>query len=300
MSAVPPAAALPEVASPEAAAALAAALPPLLLRAERIAATLAAGAHGRRRAGAGDRFWQYRPYAPGDPPGRIAWRLAARSGLPAPRGWYLRQTEWEAAATVAIWADAGPRMRWRSDPGLEEKRDRALLLALALGAALLRAEERVLPAGAGPARPAWGRAALTRLGHEIAAAGAGWPEAASLPARARLLLVGDFLGPLPPLEALLAGHAARGGGGALVQVLDPAEETLPYAGRVRFEGLDGATPVLAPRAEALRDAYAARLAARRAALAALGQKFGLAVVPHRTDHPPGAALLAVWQALAGR
>ena len=41
----------------ESAEALAAALPPLLARAEALAATVVLGEHGRRRAGTGDEFW---------------------------------------------------------------------------------------------------------------------------------------------------------------------------------------------------------------------------------------------------
>ena len=281
------------------AAALAARLPPLLVAAERIAATLAAGAHGRRRGGPGDSFWQYRPYAPGDPPARIAWRQAARAGAPAPRGWFVRQTEWEAAATIALWVDASPSMAWRSEPSLPEKRERGVLLALALAATLLRAEERVALPGTADPRPASGRAALGRLASGLLGAAA-WPEAAALPRRARLVLIGDFLGPVPPVEALLAAAAGRAMGGAMVQILDPAEETLPYSGRLRFEGLEGETPILAPRVEALRDRYAARLAERRAALTALGRRFGFTFLRHRTDQPPAAALLALYLTLAGR
>ena len=36
-------------------------LPPLLAEAEHLAATVILGDHGRRRAGMGDEFWQYRP-----------------------------------------------------------------------------------------------------------------------------------------------------------------------------------------------------------------------------------------------
>ncbi len=42
--------------------ALAATLPPLLVAAERVAATVAQGVHGRRRAGMGESFWQFRRY----------------------------------------------------------------------------------------------------------------------------------------------------------------------------------------------------------------------------------------------
>ena len=45
--------------------ALGARLPPLLVAAERVAATVAQGVHGRRRVGQGDSFWQFRRFVAG-------------------------------------------------------------------------------------------------------------------------------------------------------------------------------------------------------------------------------------------
>ena len=55
------------------------ALPPLLVEAQRIAATVILGVHGRKRSGPGETFWQYRPYAFGDSTQRIDWHKSARS-----------------------------------------------------------------------------------------------------------------------------------------------------------------------------------------------------------------------------
>src|SRR3954470_3797588 len=135
---------------------LAAALPPLLVAAERVAATVAQGVHGRRRVGQGDSFWQFRRFIAGDPIGRIDWRQSAKSGRPVPEGWFVRETEWEAAQTVCLWRDASASMRWRSRGVAVEKRDRASLLLLALASLLLRGGERVLMMREG-ARPVAGR-----------------------------------------------------------------------------------------------------------------------------------------------
>jgi uncharacterized protein (DUF58 family) len=118
-------------------------LPPLLVAAERVAATIAQGVHGRRRVGQGDSFWQFRPYVEGDPIEQIDWWQSANSGRDAPEGWMVRETEWEAAQTVHLWRDGSPSMRWRSRAAAVEKRDRASLLLLALASLLLRGGERV-------------------------------------------------------------------------------------------------------------------------------------------------------------
>ena len=77
-------------------AAIAGRLPPLLIAAERIAATVTQGVHGRRRVGSGDVFWQHRPYYPGDELKRLDWRQSAKSDKI-----YLREMEWSAAQRVS-------------------------------------------------------------------------------------------------------------------------------------------------------------------------------------------------------
>src|SRR5919202_2331648 len=122
---------------------LAARLPPLLVAAERVAATVAQGVHGRRRVGQGDSFWQFRQYQPGDAPQRIDWRESAKS-----QRVYIRETEWEAAQSVWLWRDSSPSMDYSSAAYITgadwpTKRDRAELLLVALASLLLRGGERL-------------------------------------------------------------------------------------------------------------------------------------------------------------
>ncbi len=267
-------------------------LPPLVVEAERVASTVMPGVHGRRRAGTGDSFWQFRPYLPGDPASRVDWRQSAKADR-----LYVRETEWEAAQTVVVWRDAGPRMEWRSHLADTTKAMRAELLLLALSSLLLRGGERVKLPHPG-SRALHGRGALTSLALSLSASGAAPPAPDTIPRHGRLVLFGDFLAPLAETRALLTTLAGRTVRGQMVQVTDPAEETLPYAGRARFEGLAGELPMLLPRVEAVRDIYAERLAAHRAALARMAGDIGWGFATHRTDQPPATALLALWQALA--
>ena len=270
---------------------LGAALPPLVVEAERIAATVMPGLHGRRRAGPGEAFWQFRPYVPGDQANRIDWRQSGKSDR-----LFIRETEWEAAQTVALWHAAGPGMAWRSTQDLPSKALRAQLLLLALAALLLRGGERVRLFGL--PRPFAGRHALPAVADSLGQM-APRPEDQRIARHARAVLFGDFWEPLEQTRAAIAALAAQGVRGHLLQVLDPAEETLPYAGRIRFEGLGaGIAPALVPRVEAVREVYAERVARHRAALAALAQSAGWSFATHRTDHPPEAALLALHQVLA--
>ena len=286
---------------------LGAPLPPLLVAAQRVAATVAQGVHGRRRAGQGDSFWQFRPFVSGDSSSRIDWRQSAKSSRA-----FIRETEWEAAHTVCLWRDGSASMHWRSRPDLPTKAERADLLLLALAALLLRGGERValLPMAGGPAqqaglRPTAGRSGLDRiagvLGTQTApAAGGGLPDGVEVPRHARVVLIGDFLGPLDQTRAAVGRLAALPASGHILQVLDPAETDLPYEGRVRFDGLEQEGETLIPRVESIRDAYRARLAAQLDGVRGLATASGWSSGLHRTDHGPESALLALYAALTAR
>ncbi|MBI2240593.1 MAG: DUF58 domain-containing protein [Magnetospirillum gryphiswaldense] len=272
---------------------LAARLPPLLVAAERVAASLAGGTHGRRRAGPGETFWQYRRAQPGDSAAAIDWRRSARGN-----GLYLRETEWSATQGFWLWCDASASMDWRSTPDLPEKRNRALLLNLALAALLLRLGERVAILGPGDA-PSSGPGSLPRLAEQMASPwGDGVPHPLRPPRHGEVVLVSDFLMPPERIAQDVATLAAQGNGGHLIQVLDPAEETLPYSGRVRFVDTEDETELLARRAEDWRADYARRLAEHRDALTAIATAHGWSFATHRTDHPPQLALLALQARLA--
>jgi uncharacterized protein (DUF58 family) len=275
--------------------ALAARLPPLLVEAERIASTVALGVHGRRRSGPGESFWQYRRYQSGDAATLIDWRQSARADP-----LYVRESEWMAAQSAWLWADGSASMRWRSRRELPEKRERALLLALALAALLLRGGERVGVIGV--ARPpAMGRSVLPRLAAEMIERedGEGIPPA-SLPRFGHAVLISDFLMEADTVARTVADWAGAGVRGHLVHLLDPAEEALPYSGRTHFFGLEGEGNMLAPNADTLRDAYRAKLAEHRAALAEAARRWHWGFITHHTDAPPEPALLALHQALEGR
>ena len=278
--------------------ALAQALPPLLLAAERVAEVAMHGVHGRRRAGPGDAFWQFRPYAPGDAAASIDWRKSARA-----ERLFVRENEWMAANTLWLWVQRDAGMRWRSHLAREDKQHRALLLALALARLAQRAGERTGVIGA-PFAPDHTRAAFERMAQYWLASGKEATEAASLPPTVPLprfssvVLVGDFFAAPEELMRRMVTLAASGVRGHLLQVVDPAEETFPYEGRVRFTDMQGSRQFLSERAEDLRAAYQRRLAALRAELATQARRLGWTFAVHRTDAPPQQALLALWARLA--
>ncbi len=274
-------------------------LPDLLLEADRIAQTVAHGIHGRRRAGPGETFWQFRTYEQQDSAQLIDWRRSASSDH-----LYVREREWEAAHTLWLWPDLSPSMNFRSHLAQVTKRDRALVLMLAATELLVRSGERVGLLGL--TQPTSSRRASTRLAEAIASH-AGAPQLASgKPSQTRvsrfsgILLFSDFLDPIDEVRESVETLAASGATGHLVQVLDPAEETLPYEGRTEFLGLEGGETWIADRAESLRARYQTRLKAHREELQALATRLGWSFMVHHTDRPPTDPLLTLIMRLEGK
>lgn len=274
---------------------LASALPPMLIEAERVASTVAQGVHGRRRVGQGETFWQFRRYRPGDPATRIDWRRSAKSHRT-----YVRETEWEAAQSVWLWRDNSASMQYRSAASLDTKADRATVLLLACASLLMLGGEHVALLGSDRIARA-GRATLAEMAVTLArenALGANLPPVERMPRHAELVLIGDFLAPFEETEALVKRFAAAGVSGHLLQILDPAEEELPFSGRTLFEGLEQEGALTVGKAESLREAYRARLAALRESLSDLARRTGWSLNFHRTDRPAQQALLPLYAAFS--
>src|SRR6185437_13298990 len=139
---------------------LAASMPRMILEARRVAATVIHGLHGRRRAGRGENFWQYRRFVSGEPAQNVDWRRSARDDH-----LYVREREWEASHTVWIWPDRSPSMAFSSALAIESKLDRTLIVAFALAEILVQGGERVgIP---GLMRPTASRNVIEKMAEAI-------------------------------------------------------------------------------------------------------------------------------------
>tara|TARA_R110002110_G_scaffold14704_6_gene67758 strand:- start:360 stop:1319 length:960 start_codon:yes stop_codon:yes gene_type:complete len=290
----------------EQAEALAEIMPPLVTEAEHVAATIAQGVHGRRRIGMGETFWQFRRFREGDTAASVDWRHSARSAH-----LFVRETEREAAESVWVWRDGSASMDYVSDFAPCTKKDRATVLALALTSLLIQGGESVAPLGGG-FTPAPGRAAMRRMVHSLLDATPGadmhgtlmqphesLPPREHLPRYSQVVLISDFLSPADEIVACLKHFAADGIRGHLIQVLDPAEEDLPFSGRIEFEGVEEELHLMAGRAQNLRDAYRRRLDLHRSRIVETAQQVNFTFATHRTDRVPQTALLALYSVLSG-
>ena len=274
----------------------AALFPALLIDAERIAQTVAAGLHGRRRSGPGETFWQHRPYAFGDPVSTIDWRQSARVADRL----YIRQNEWEAAAAVYLWRDPSRSLDFASLKNAPTKRRRADVLCVALSILLSQAGERIGLLGQ-ERRPFHGRGAparvlealqIDRFDDALSA-----PPPAHLPPGARVVMTSDFFTDMDAVRKTVQALAAAGARGALLQICDPAEEDFPYQGRVEFKDIETRDRLIFGETGSLSVQYKEKFAAHRDALVDLARAAGWTFIAHRTDKPAQTALLSLFTAL---
>jgi len=278
----------------EQAATLAARLPDLVVAARRVAQSVMHGVHGRRRAGPGETFWQFRPFVSGEPAARVDWRRSARENRA-----FVREREWEAAHTLWLWFDRSPSMDFRSNLAPISKRDRAAVLTLALADLAVRGGERVGLLGL--SKPIAARDIIDRFAEILAAssgAGAPLPPPQPVAQNSKIVLIGDFLSPPEDVARSFAALGAGGAEGHVMMVADPIEETFPFTGHTEFWDMAGVSRLRAPRAEQLREAYLARLVAHREAVraACVARSWDLAL--HRTDQSAASALLNLHGRLA--
>ena len=268
-------------------------LPGLIVSAKEVAATVMHGMHGRRRAGTGETFWQFRPFTFGEASARIDWRRSARDDR-----LYVREREWEAAHTVWIWADRSPSMAYVSDLALQPKIDRALVLGLALADCLVRGGERVgIP---GLTRAFAARDIVERLAERMAEEAtrpdfvpSELPPADALAPRTQAVIISDFLSDPEEIAATVRSMASRGARGHLVMITDPVEETFPFSGHTEFRDVDSSARLRVGEAQSFRSAYMQRLAEHREHLRDAARSRGWTFALHRTDRPASEALLAL-------
>jgi uncharacterized protein (DUF58 family) len=268
---------------------LAATMPRLILEARRVAATVIHGLHGRRRAGPGENFWQYRRFVSGEAAARIDWRRSARDDH-----LYVREQEWEAAHTVWIWPDRSPSMAFASSLARDSKLYRTLVVALALAEVLVEGGERVgIP---GLMRPTGSRNVIDRMAQAIVH---DRRERPSLPPQfspsplAEIVLLSDLWSEIGDVRRTLTQLSGAGVRGHVVQIVDPAEETFPYWGRIEFVEPEDGGRITAGRAETWRAGYTARIARHRAEIRSETDRLGFSFIIHRTDRPPSELLLAL-------
>ena len=243
------------------------------------------GSAGRRRAGTGEDFWEYRRYTAEDDASRVDWRRSARGDA-----LFVRETELETARSLYFWVDPHTGFDWTGEAKRPTKADRARIISMAMANLLSREGERVGLLGSGqPA--AFGKRALERLYQMIAST----PESTldfelSAPKRAgAVIIASDFYDPVDTWAARLAPIAAKCGDGVLLAISDPVEIDFPFKGRVRLSRPGTVLERILGRAETVQTEYAEKYEENRAALTALAGQLGWRLISHSTGQDALAA-----------
>lgn len=284
------------------AARLAEVLPHLVVEARNVAAQLQLGIHGRRRAGPGEEFWEFRPFVAGESTGRIDWRRSARDDR-----LYVREREWESASAHWIWIDLSASMHFASRLAERPKRDRAVLIGLALADLLVHAGERVgLP---GKTAPMASRNIIMRLAEALLRRDPAQPEPLAMEALPEILpvkrndhlvMIGDFIMPPEAFAEKMARIAHRGLRGTIVLVRDPAEEEFPFSGELEFEGMEAPEVWRVGEAQEVASRYRERIAAVNTEIRRIALGHGFGFVKHVTHRPAAETLLSLAAMIGGQ
>jgi uncharacterized protein (DUF58 family) len=225
----------------------------------------------------------------GEPAQNVDWRRSARDDH-----LYVREREWEASHTVWIWPDRSPSMAFVSALAADSKLARALVVAFALAEVLVQGGERVgMP---GLLTPTASRNVIEKMAeamlHDAARRASLPPNFAPSPL-SEIVLLSDLWSPLGEVKNTIAQLSATGAHGHVVQIVDPAEESFPYSGRIEFIEPEGAGSVTAGRAETWRNDYQALVANHREAIRTETDRLGWSFAIHRTDRPASELLLVL-------
>jgi len=272
--------------------------PPIMLAAERVAATVSQGLHGRRKVGQGETFWQFRPYQTGDARHQIDWRQSAKSAKSG--ALYLKQNEWDACESVWIWSDRSRSMNYCSSRQYPEKSDRALLLALALAALLMKNGEQVAWFGEND-KPASGRMAFNRMcfkQFETLSSDLNLPQMLPLPRFAKVILFSDFLSPVQDYQNRLSALSAYGVQGHLIKIADPAETDWTFKGHIHFIDPETGIEKRIGQAKNLTNQYQQAFLEHSEKLMDMARSYGWSYHAHSTNTSPEQALLSLYQSLA--
>lgn len=271
---------------------LSALMPELILSARQIAQTLAHGQHGRKRAGPGESFWQFRPYQNFEPMTAIDWRRSASTDQ-----LFVREKEWDTAHTFWLWIDLSPSMWFQSKLASVTKAERAIVLGLALAELLVRSGERVGVLGL--MRPRTNQDIVPRIAERLIYGQTheelktGFPKNENISRYSEVILISDFLDELAHLTEGLQQIGGHQVGGTVVQVIDPAEESFPFSGRVEFKDMQQNERVLIENAGELRERYKEAFQKRKAELGSVCRRLNWGHLIHHTDRSARAGLLNI-------
>jgi uncharacterized protein (DUF58 family) len=264
---------------------------------------------GRYRSpvrGASIEFRQHRPYARGDEPRRLDWRILARTDRP-----YVKEYDEETNLRAVLMLDASGSMRYAGGRR-EPKFDYAAKLVASLAYLMLGQTESVGLGVYGAKLAQWlapraGTAQLARVIDVLeraSAEGSSDPAAAMhavaerIGRRSLIVVVSDFFAPVAQLRSAFARLAHDRHEIIALRVLDDDEIEFPFRNWTRLNGMEGESPRLVEPA-LMRRSYLAAFDAHRRELAELWRRFGVEAHTFMTGGALDVSLIAFLRHRAG-
>ncbi len=271
-------------------------LPGLITHAEKLADTILHGEHSRRKSGAGEKFWQYREYVPGDRPQDIDWRQSAKTDHI-----FVKQKEWQITRKTYFWCNKSSSMDFKSSTAHFSKQNYAQIMTLALAILLQKNKEQI--GIYGQARSGRSEKMIETIGHDLFEMNKdALPNSkiATLPKDAYFIGIGDFLSPIEDINKSFAHLSERTENGFILQILDPAELDLPYTGRVQFYDSSQANKHLINHVPTIRAKYQERIKHQCDMVKIQSINNGWTHYLCTTDTPPNTALNEIYMLLENR
>ncbi len=250
-------------------------LPALKNAAQQVAAHIIHGAHGQKKSGGYEKFWQFREYSPTDRPQDIDWRQSAKTDHV-----FVREKELQTPQSVYFWVNTSQSMRFQSKEALYSKLEAAQILCFALALLFARSDERVGIFGQNQVGVS--EHALDRIGRVLLENHEDSLPHGHAPSKSTLILMGDFLSPIEEIETAFSAIAGRNAQGIIVQILDPAERDLPYNGHVVFDDHASGRHTI-DNISSIRDAYQDNIQTHLSEVKELCESFGWSYYTHVTD-----------------
>jgi len=262
-------------------------LPALRDAAERVAAHILHGAHGQKKAGGSEKFWQFREYSEADRPQDIDWRQSGKG-----EHIYVREKELQTPQSVYFWSNRSASMDFQSNMALHSKAEAAQILSLALAMLFRRGEERI--GVLGQSRVGNSEDALDRVGRSLLSLdNAPLPEG-NVPSNSTAILCSDFLETPEKIETAIAPLAGKNARGIMMQILDPAEVNLPFDGHAVFEDQGNANHKI-DNVASIRSAYQEKIEEHIQAISSLSAAYGFSYILHVTDGSLEETLIRLWE-----
>jgi len=271
-------------------------VPNLLIKANNIAKTVWEGIHNRNKAGVGQSFWQFRKYAYGDPAHLIDWKKSAKS-----YDTFVKEKELTTLQNIVIWRDTSESMSFSSGKNIETKIYRANLLTLALTIIFSRSGENIALNGFN-SKLSRGKAVINfianQITHKIKESFLSRPNIDEIKNNSDVILISDFLNDIKYTEEIIRKLSSRGINGNIIQVLDPAEKTFPFKGRINFNGLEEEESILIGNAESIKNNYKKAITTHCNKVKKLALSYSWKYYMDTTDNSPESSLLNICNTLS--